>query len=464
MLSRGFIPDDRSGLLLEAAKAALSIDRAKAEAWASQLFTFSQASLEPGRYRLAMEKNALTIVAQVDPVRAARLFRQQDVPDVKDSPAEDVRTTAATVLFAELWSKRGRAALPQIQSLAAWLGSTGQYPYTAIASVIVDDLKSDPKTAALLFGDAITYFPRDPGYRTSNWGFTNLILRVAPVAPSSLLQQAITEDVAAIKRSQQSGGTARYQMKTANRTYTFDSEGKLLVYRLMPLLQQMDPDWAAQLANEFGLVRLPPVTAGEPVSIAGAVTPPDQQDPASNAALQAALNAHWLMQSQQQSVTDPSTAAQVAMQITDPVMRSVALVSTAPAYSALDAAKADDWVSAARQQLTDLPPSVNKLRLEIALAKVDIANGRRPEAQAEVARAYDFGGELFQEDVEANPGKFSEMADGFAELVDLTQTAARQPWLSPMTLAHIRELHNDVLRARLLVEQAKGMTESKGRG
>lgn len=88
-----------------------------------------------------------------------------------------------------------------------------------------------------------------------------------------------------------------------------------------------------------------------------------------------------------------------------------------------------------------------------------IANGNREDAQQQVGRVYDLGEELFEEDVKANPGKFSEMADGYNELVDLTSVAARQPWLVGQTLDHARQVRNDVLRARLLVELAKGMTE-----
>src|SRR5258708_11017098 len=195
-LSRGFVPDDRASLLLESAQSALLVNKAKAQAWALQLFAFSRISLEPGHYRQAMEKNALTVVAQVDPLRSAELFRQQDPPDVKEFPNEDVRAFAANTLFRALWEKKGRAALPKIEELANWLGSTGEYPYTAIGSVILELAKSDSKTAASLFASAISYLPRDPGYLVTNREFTTFILKMKPVVPASLLRQAITDDVA----------------------------------------------------------------------------------------------------------------------------------------------------------------------------------------------------------------------------------------------------------------------------
>jgi hypothetical protein len=149
------------------------------------------------------------------------------------------------------------------------------------------------------------------------------------------------------------------------------------------------------------------------------------------------------------------------MQISDPILRSVALVSAAPAYAKLDASQSDAWVSGAEKQLNSLPPDLNKLRLMIALVKVSIANGNREEAQQQIGKAYDFGEEIFEEDSKANPGKVSKQTDGLDELVDLTSAAARKPWLSAAVLDHIRQIRNDVLRAWLLVEQAKSISDKR---
>jgi hypothetical protein len=461
-ISRTFIPDDRADLLLEVAKSAVPLDKAKAQTWALQLFAYSRTALEPGHYRQAMEKNALQVLARVDPVRSADLFRQQDLPDVKEFPNEDVRAFAAITLFPELWEKKGKAALPKIEELADWLGSTGQYPYTAIGPVILELAKSDSKTSTSLFGSAITYLPRDPGYLVTNLNFTSLILKVKPVVPSALLREAVTEDVAAIKRSEESKkGRARFEVTSRSGMHSFDSEGQVLIYRLLPVVEQMDPDWAAKLKTDFGLTGVATPGANEPLTMAAAVTPPGQEESASDTELQGALDAHRLMQSQQLSETDPKAAAQLAMQISDPVLRSVALVTAAPTYATSDASQAGAWVSGARQQLNSLPPSLGKLQLMIALIKVSIANGHREEAQQQIGKAYDFGEELFEGDLRANPGKFSPQGEGFDELVDLTSVAARQPWLTTDSLNRIRELRNDVLRARLLVEQAKAMAAAR---
>jgi hypothetical protein len=463
-ISRSFVPDDHAELLLEAAQSAVPISAPKAETWALQLFTFSKSSLEPGgHYRVAMEKNALTVLARIDPVRSAKMFRRQDIPTVKESPGEDPRSTSVVdVLFPALYKKKGRAALPKIKELANWLGSTGEYPYPAIASLIIELDKSDKQEVAPLFSGAISYLPRDPGFLNTNRNFTNMVLKVRKAVPQPLLRQAITEDVAAITRTENSKkDSARYVVTSVAGTQTFDSEGPVLIYRLLPVVEQMDPDWAARLKTDFGLAGIATPALDQPLTVSGAITPPGQEQSASNAELQAALNQSRLMRAQQLSANDPKAAVQLAQQITDPELRSVALVSAAPAYEKLDAGQADAWVSGAKEQLNSMPAGVNKLRLMIALIKVNIANDDEENAKQQTGRAYDLGEEIFEEDLRANPGKFSGMAEGFDELVDLTSVGARQPWLSGNTLDHVRQVRNDVLRARLLVEQAKGMTDER---
>jgi len=221
----------------------------------------------------------------------------------------------------------------------------------------------------------------------------------------------------------------------------------------------MDPDWATRLKKDFGLAGAASPGLDEPLSVSGGITPPGQEQSATDAELQSAIDRSRLMQAQRLAQTDPKAAAQLAQQITDPGLRSTALVSSAPAFAEVDATQAEAWVSGARKQLDTMPADIYKLQLMIALSKFSIAKGNRDDARQEISRAYDLGEELFQEDMESNPGKLSDTGQGYDELVDLTAAASREPWLAAETLDHVRHIRNDVLRAHLLVEEAKGMIE-----
>lgn len=56
--------------------------------------------------------------------------------------------------------------------------------------------------------------------------------------------------------------------------------------------------------------------------------------------------------------------------------------------------------------------------------------------------------------------RFPKTADGIDELTELAEVAGQQSWILADTLDRVRQVRNDVLRARLLVEEAKGMSEA----
>ena len=254
---------------------------------------------------------------------------------------------------------------------------------------------------------------------------------------------------------------SRFEVTTKTGSFSFDSEGKMLIYRLLPVSEQIDPDWADDLRKEFGLEKVPLLAVGDTPQIAGAVAAPGQEQLPSTADMQAAPDAHRMMQVGRLAASDPEAAVQIAKQITDPTLRVTALATAAPGYQQVDPQQANAWLSAGRQQLDSLPSGLAKLRLKIALIKAAIANGDREAAKEQIAQAYDFGAGLFEADSTAEPGKLAQSTDGFDELVDLTDAASRQTWLQPASLENVRRIRPEVLRAHLLVEEAKGIADSR---
>ncbi len=100
-LSRSFTPEERAELLLRLAQAAAPFDAARANSWSLELFRIATAQLPHGMYRNAMQKDALVTLAQSDPVQAAKLYKQQDVPNTSDDPEmlEDTRSFGTRTLF-----------------------------------------------------------------------------------------------------------------------------------------------------------------------------------------------------------------------------------------------------------------------------------------------------------------------------------------------------------------------------
>ncbi|MFQ5777190.1 MAG: hypothetical protein ACE5IP_04200 [Terriglobia bacterium] len=462
-ISRNFIPEERADLLLELSQFAVALDPPRANSWSLELFQIATNELAPGPYRAAMQKNALTTLARTDPMRAAELYTLQNPPARSgDSlPGEDVRSFGARTLFPLLWAKQAEAALPKIEEIAVWLGSTGQYPYGAMTEIVLKVAETDPQKAAALFAQAVSFFPRDPGIGNTNRRYIGFLLRTWEVPGGGLLRQAIQEGLRALERDADTRTTSLYaEVTTAQGSIRFESEAELLAYRLLPLIEQLDPDWAERVREDYPALRgAPPITLGARLNIAAALAlQPGDRNPT---AMGKALDEHRLMQITQMAERDPKAALETAFSIRDPDRRAIALARTLPAYATADKEQAEARLRQSARYLDSMEPGREKLRLLVALARGYFALERVKDANQATARALDLGEELFAQDLQANPGTMAYAASGSEEMTTLVQWAAKNS-ADPLTiLSRIRQVRSELLRARLLVFFAQGLAEKE---
>ena len=142
-----------------------------------------------------MEKNALRVLAINDPDTELSLYRQQGSPLQEAKPGEplneDPRALSVPSIFSVIWSRNGRPYLDRLQSLAAYLGETGQYPYRPMSSIASDVGKSDPKRARSILKDATRFYASYPGFITTNGEFVDFILKTHDVANRTTLRSEL---------------------------------------------------------------------------------------------------------------------------------------------------------------------------------------------------------------------------------------------------------------------------------
>ncbi|HEY6307464.1 MAG TPA: hypothetical protein VI488_13510 [Candidatus Angelobacter sp.] len=460
-LSRPFIPEERADLLMDLARAAGEVDRDQAESWSLELFRISTTVLTAGPYRRAMQKNALTTLAVFDPQKAADLYTSQDIPPRgADIPGEDVRTYGTRILFRQMWAKQHQGALPKIEEIAAYLGSTGQYPYYAMADIIVNLAQSDRDKAASLFSQAIYFLPRDPGFQTANREYVDFLLQTYKSIDSpGLVRQAVVTALTAINNPDLAKRYSKhFEVTTAKGTFQLNSEADLLVYQMLPLIRQLDPKWAEDLEEKHNLLKfLPQLDLDAKVTISATLSRQQHADPAT---VQATLNAHKLLQAAQLADQDPQAAVQLVRSTGDPELESIGLALAAGTEYSKDAAQAKSWLAEAEKQMDKMRPGLNKLKLLVAIAKSYFVAGDLRSAYKYVDRAFDLGEELFSEDVKANPGKMAYSAVGFDEFTNLIELVARYDPHAEGLIQRAHEIRNDILKARALGMIAKGMLES----
>jgi hypothetical protein len=120
-------------------------------------------SFSPSWNRAALQKNALVVVAEVDPRRAVGLVGDIAQPPFDGNGAsfeapEDLRSDAARSIFERCWTSVGAESLELIVSTAESLGRTGQYPFAAMAPILADLLHARPKAAAAILQAALSTY------------------------------------------------------------------------------------------------------------------------------------------------------------------------------------------------------------------------------------------------------------------------------------------------------------------
>ncbi|MGA7293212.1 MAG: hypothetical protein WBW53_12600 [Terriglobales bacterium] len=462
-VSHDFSPEERADFLGNAALAAHGSPRL-CEAFSLELFTIASTKLQPGRYRAAMQKNALVALSRVDPEKAASLFTKQDTPDMWNIPVpgEDFRAFGARTIFPALYSRKGMTAIPTIQSMAYWVGSTGEYPYRAVSEILNKISGDHSDTVDILVTDAIRFSGIDRHFLDQNKELTEFILSVQHQARSELLREAITLDLEGLDRESKDDKAPHHTIEatSSGSTVRFNSEPQYLAYRLLPVIRSLDPDWAGQVKKKYAvLANLPELSQGAQVTMVGAISFQDQQ--VGSTETSEALDQHRIMRAGMLAGGDPQAAAQIALQVSDAELRAIALADIAPAYMTVDAKRANSWIAESSDLLRNMPPTENKLRLMVSLAQAKASQGDTDAALDLMGKSFDLGEELFAQYVRANPGQMAYNATGMDELVDLTNKMCQKSALQASVIRRVETLREDTLKARLLVASAEG-TEASG--
>ena len=196
-LERNLRPGDRTFLLTTDANTAATIDPEFCRSWSKELFSFAL-TLPPSALRVAAEKNALVALSEVDAKTAFEMFPRVDLPfPLSDGRLpEDVRTDAATTVFAEFWKhNKSSSDLADLRSQADKLGNTGQYPYLGIEPILEDVIKQDEAEGEAMFLQALSYYRRGSRIDREDDDFREFIDATWHALPIQLRRAALSASV-----------------------------------------------------------------------------------------------------------------------------------------------------------------------------------------------------------------------------------------------------------------------------
>jgi hypothetical protein len=462
-ISGTFRLEQRAWIVFDATEVAAPLDSRRGRQWALEAWELSK-QLEPGQSRAALQKDVLRDLAINDPNLALQLYRQVDLPaqwDAVHVTTEDSRSLGyANTIFKPVWERGGQHYQKKLESLARFLGATGQYPYAAMSKIALDLSKHDSKHSDKILQNATRYFRRDPGFTSTNQQFVKFILATRKISSPKMLRNELNAAIDGLEAPPRSfvHRTWRITITTPSGDAKFNSENQALLFELLPLLKMARPERVSELFARYDSLRIAPsITVDTPLVWTGSVSMEGTADPAR---MQLKADESRMFRAQSLASAEPKEAVSLAKQINDPDLRALALASLVPAYAKVDAAESESWLSAAESHLAQVKENANRLRLMAAIIGAKLALRRYAEAQPLVEQAFELGEAVFSQDLNAHPDQLADSVAGYSELSDLTTSLVKMEPAPGSTVLRMRKIQNEMLRAELMISAAKGIAEN----
>jgi hypothetical protein len=451
-------PKDRTYLLAVLGGIAGNIDPARCREWSEDLYRVAF-RLPLNWDRIAYEKTALVNLSRVDAERALELMRSLDVPvPMQDgSMPEDVRADAATTVFAEAWKHgHSKERLMALTETADWLTANGQYPYEGMAPVLRDVFKTDELQGDLLFRRAVSYYRTGSRSMREDSDYISMLDQLWAVLPARLKRLALDGGVERLAH-----GTSKMPKTTVSvslsvaptGTALFGSRERGLLYRLMPKVKEVDPGWAKELAEEFPELKQDGAREGAVSSYAQV----DGSEVASSAMAAKAQEMATYNAAMTVASTDPTAATRMVSGL--PAVNRIAVtMRTASGYIASDPATARRIFADAETQMETMTSGEDMLKLLSVRASASVGLDGNAVAKDAVAKAYDLGEELIDEQLMTRPGVAVHLINSFydLEVVNSVGIAVARD----ASIARIRQMQTPVLEALLLAEAAAQLAQT----
>lgn len=456
------MPSEHAILLNYLSRTAAQHRLACTSAWAEENLLLAR-QLPMDWNRLAIEKNALVAMSYVKPRRALMLLRTMDLP-VSDGVgfSEDVRADAATTIFRNYWNDRRPKGVTELREMAAYLGQTGQYPYRATQAIVSDLAASSPRkergqlpvTAQSLVLDAYSYYQRGSKFGIENDDFVLFLQTLRPILPARSLRQGLELAVERLMDTDSPTEKQTYlaHVQTEKGDATFHRRQEMLLFDLLPLIREIDPDWADQIVRRDPAMAQAEGNSGKEITSESITVPGGSGSPS---AQDYGLQLSRAQAAGEMAKNNPDGAMQLAQTIASPSIRASALANIANAIGQSAPNQTKEIENSIGSMLPGLEDSEDRLETFSALARTAAAAGDKAAFGDALNKCFALGEELFEEDLDAHPEKATYAAAAYNVLDGVVKSGAHA---DPGTVtSKVQEIRNVALKAYLLQSLAEAL-------
>jgi hypothetical protein len=447
---------DRAYLLAKMAELTAKRDPQTSKAHAEEAFKLAGNSSDGAASQIQM--SAMMAVSQNDLDRALQMLSempaQRQRPDGSLSP--DIRGAAATMLFTRAFTKQGMDAVEKLQASARQMGENGFYPYMAVAQVLRGVGEKDKDRAQAIAMDAVAFINRRPLSGLESQQVTMFLQSAREFIPRPMMKEILDRVVKdALEAAKHSDGTqvaATFETDDGQ-SAQLNSMATLMIFQLMPMIRDVDPDWAKKLEEQSEeLKRVAALmNSGQRTSLMigarnGGPTGANGTDRDFRDELQA-------NSVDELAARDPQRAMETAQSIKDPTVRVAAIARASAAGTDQDAK--EKALKAAKEALAQTTDPRDKLTILSGLAQAQASLKDDEGLAATLQQSFNLADDMFRRSVDRNPAGGAWMRPGVQATIAMVRGIARK---SPQTVSEkLDSVRHQPLKALLLLSAAEAL-------
>lgn len=445
--------DSEKALVLgRLAEASVKTHPQKSKEWAEETFSVT-ANLPNDMQRTQPEVAALQALSENDAVRALELMGKMETPKNRDGePVPDVRMGMATMLFQRVYQKQGLESLDTLRATARQMGETGAYPYMAMGMLIRQVKRRDAEKSKEILNEALMYFNRRQTTGGGNDQFAMFLRSNREDIPTPLLKDLLDKLVTESLATKEQGTTTMVMSNEKGVAAKLNSAATILLFQLMPMIRELDPDRAKKLEVEYQELRAAAdiarsgeqrvmVTAG--IGASGGAPP------------RAMMEEMQAMEIDELSTQDPQRALKMNAELTDPSVRAASGARLAATLVKSNPEQAAELLKKAKEAIAEAKEPADKLRILVGLAQAQALMEDKAAFETTLQTGYALGEELFRKGIDKNPTASIYSQPGFDAMSRLTMSSVRVDYAA--TMARIDAVRSPLLQAMLLITAAEGL-------
>jgi hypothetical protein len=447
---------DRAYVLAKMAELTAKRSPEESKTRAEEAFKLAANSNDTAASQIQM--SAMMAISQNDLDRALQMLSEMPAqrPRSDGSMSPDIRGAAAAMLFTRAFSKEGMVSVEKLQASARQMGENGFYPYMAVAQLLRGVGEKDKDRAQSIAMDAVAFINRRPLSGLESQQVTMFLQSAREFIPRPMMKEILDRVVKdALEAAKHSDGTqvaASFQTEDGQ-SAQLNSMATLMIFQLMPMIRDVDPDWAKQLEDQSEeLKRVAALMgSGQRTSIMigarnGGPTGPNGNQRDFRDELQA-------MSVDELAARDPQRAMETAQAIKDPTVR-VAAIARASAAGTDEAAK-EKALKDANDALAQATDPRDKLTILSGLAQAQASLNDDDGLAVTLQQSFNLADDMFRRSVDKTPDGGAWMRPGVQAATSMVRGIARK---SPRVVTEkLDSVRHQPLKALLLLSAAEAL-------